>query len=261
MKKFVCIILLFALMLSCVSCSKEPAVVWGASINDILNGSIESPLYTKPDLNTAFGTDNTSGRIVVNGAIFTENCIAFDIYAENYIISDVLVLAGDLRSELSEYSSFEEIENEYISVGNGARRNFITNDDGTSKCTIYCYSSVSLKDNSNYTLVFTGSEFEYPVTIVITADNYHKMKTVDVKNEKGDVIGTATISALYAEINTYPQKIDNAMSATDYLFISAGRKNVLPFEATVSTTDSFCIDLDFRKVLDIDAVDYLIYKG
>lgn len=261
MKKIICIILLLALTLTCTSCSKEPAVVWGAAINGILNGTTESPLYTKLDIHVAFGTDGSSGRITVNGAIFTENCIAFDIDAENYIISDVLVLAGDLTTELSGYNSFEEIENEYICVGNGESRNITSNDDNTSECTIYCKSTISLKDNNNYTLVFTGSEFKYPVIIVLTADNYHKMKTVDVKNEKGDIIGIAAISALYAEINMYPTKIDSAMSFTDYLFISAGRKNTLPFEATVSATDGYFIDLDFNKVLDIDNVDYLIYKG
>jgi len=259
MKKIICIILLFAL--TCVSCSKEPAVVWGEARNAVLSGETESPLYTEIDLTVAFGTDDSSGRLTVNGAIFTENCIAFDIDAENYIISDVLVLAGDLTAELSGYNSFEEIENEYICVGSGESRNITSNDDNTSACTIYCKSKVSLKDNSNYTLVFTGSEYEYPVRIVIAADNYHKMKTVDVKNEKGDIVGIATISALYAEINMYPTKIDSAMSFTDYLFISAGRKNILPFEATVCATDGYFIDLDFHKILDIDNVDYLIYKG
>jgi len=261
MKKIICIILLLTLMLTCTSCSKEPAVVWGEAKNAVLSGETESSLYTNLDLHVAFGTDGSSGRITVNSAIFTENCIAFDIDAENYIISDVLVLAGDLTAELSGYNSFEEIENEYICVGSGESRNITSNDDNTSACTIYCKSKVSLKDNSNYTLVFTGSEYEYPVRIVIAADNYHKMKTVDVKNEKGDIVGIATISALYAEINMYPTKIDSAMSFTDYLFISAGRKNILPFEATVCATDGYFIDLDFHKILDIDNVDYLIYKG
>ena len=262
MKKFVCIILLFAFMLTCVSCGKEPAVVWGDSKRDVLNGTAENPLYTESGLSCAFGTDGASGRITVNGAIFTENCIAFDIDAENYIISDVLVLAGDLKSELSAYPSFEDIKSEYRSVGTGSNRSFTENDDdNTSECKVYCNSSVSLKDNSNYTLVFTGGEFEYPVIIVIAAENYHKMKTVDVKNETGDIIGTATISALYAEVNMYPQKLDTTMTFTDYLFISAGRKNVLPFEATVDTVDSYCVELAFHKILDVDAVDYLIYKG
>ena len=261
MKKIICIILLLTLTLSCTSCSKKPAVVWGEAKDAVLSGETESPLYTKLDLTVAFGTDDAGGRITVNGAIFTENCIAFDIDAENYTISDVMVLAGDLESELSGYNSFEEIESEYIRVGTGETRRIESNDDNTSDCTIYCESKVSLKDNSNYTLVFTGSEFEYPVRIVIAADNYHKMKTVDVKNEKGDIVGIATISALYAEINMYPTKIDSAMSFTDYLFISAGRKNILPFEATVCATDGYFIDLDFHKILDIDNVDYLIYKG
>ena len=261
MKKFMCVLLVLILALTCVSCSKEPLQVWGEYVRDVLSGSAESPLHTKPDISVAFGTDDIGGRITVNGAVFTENCIAFDISSENYIISDVLVLAGDLRTQLSGYNSFDDIKADYTNVGSGMTKRFETPDNNSSSCTIYCKSGVSLKDNSNYTLVFSSSEYSYPVPLVIAVDNYHKTKTVDVKNEKGDVVGTATISAVYAEINMYPTKIDDTMSFTDYLFISAGRKNTLPFEATVCATDSYFIDLDFHKVLDIDAVDYLIYKG
>ena len=261
MKKVICILLVLILTLTCVSCSKEPAKVWGDSVSDVLSGASENPLHIAPDFTLAFGADNASGSITVNGAIFTENCIAFDIESENYAISDVLVLAGDLHSELSGYNSFEDIKAEYKSVGIGStRRLTVDEDNNASKCTMLCFNSISLKDNDSYTLVFSGSEFPYPVFYVIPAENYNQMKTVDVKDEHGDVIGIATISALYAEINMYPIKL-NDDSFVDQIFVSAGRKNIIPFEATVHSIDGYSISLNFNKILDIDAVDYILYKG
>ena len=87
------------------------------------------------------------------------------------------------------------------------------------------------------------------------------MKTVDVVNRKGDSIGKADISAMYADIHIFPDSIEDSDTFINNMFIVTSDKKTALFENVEFGSYGYNITLTFDNVLDIDAVDHLVYKG
>ena len=261
MKKIICIILLLTLMLTCTSCSKEPAVVWGEAA-----GIPADAFLTTPDavqIRNICGTESYTQEICVTEVVCTENFVRIEIETNNYAVVSSMLISGDLSDELSEYTNFEQVENSHNCIGSGSSRHYSENEDGTAECTLTYYGINNIAEHGCFTLVLDDNEGRSPVIFLLNIENYGSAKHVDVLNRRGDVIGQAVISALYADFYMYPEKISDADAFAQKLFIVTADGKTAAFENVSASADGDGYDaqLKFKDGLDINAVDHLLYKG
>ncbi|MBQ8830475.1 MAG: hypothetical protein IJ017_02630 [Oscillospiraceae bacterium] len=261
MKKLLCVLLVLILALACVSCNSEPAVVWGEAA-----GVTNDAFLNKPDImqiRNICGTESYTQETCVTEVVCTENFVRIEIETKNYAVVSSMLLNGDLSEELSKYTHFEQVENSYNCIGNGSSRHYAENEDGTAECTLTYYGINNIAEYGCFTLVLDDNEDRSPVIFLLNIENYGQMKTVDVVNRKGDVIGQAHISALYADIYMYPEKIGDADAFTQKLYILTAEGKTAAFENVSASADGdgYEAQLEFKDGLDINAVDHLLYKG
>ncbi len=261
MKKIICIILLLALTLTCTSCSKEPAVVWGEAAG--IHADAFTTTFNLTYARSICGTESFNQKVCVTEIVCTENYVRIEIETNNYTVVSSTLISGDLSDELSKYTHFEQVENSHNCIGSGSSRHYAENEDGTAECTLTYYGINNIAEHGCFTLVLDDNEGRSPVIMVLEIENYGSAKHVDVLNRRGDVIGQAVISALYADFYMYPEKISDADAFVQKLFIVTADGKTAAFENVSASADGdgYEAQLKFKDGLDVDAIDHLLYKG
>ena len=258
MKKIICIILLLALTLSCTSCSKEPAVVWGEAAG--MTSDTFTTTFNLTHARSICGPDSYNQKILLETAFCTENYLCISLNLTSYTIKDFLIIKGDLRNELKNYKHFDSIARDYP-ISLESAYTYHENDDGTSTCTLEYLGTNNVAEYGAFTLVLSDDDSITPVIFTLNIENYGKMQTVDVLNRKGDAIGKADISAMYADIYIFPDSIEDSVTFTNNVFIVTTDRKTAAFENVNFGSFGYNITLTFDNLLDVETVDHLLYKG